>query len=290
MNERVMSTDGAGRPGRDWTRDLMERLPADIRFRLTRFDLAWHSRRRGHGRPIAVREVAGGYEIDDGLGLIRFPDLDRISSYRNGIAPRLEQAAAKYGGAEILRIVDGATVVDVGANIGEFALWCLDRGANIVALEPDPHAHACLAVNLDRFDAALALPHAAWNVRETMYFHTGADHERGSLIERPAVAGESIIAEAWPLDEVPQIATLPSIDLLKIDGEGAEPEILAGAPRTLRCTRRVAVDVGDDHDRIHLRHRVAAILESRGFQLLPDCPAGTIVADNRSPAEHGNRR
>ena len=37
---------------------------------------------------------------------------------------------------------------------------------------------------------------------------------------------------------------LPVIDFMKIDGEGVEPEILAGASRTLRRTRVVAVDVG----------------------------------------------
>ncbi|MHA1189758.1 MAG: FkbM family methyltransferase [Alphaproteobacteria bacterium] len=273
-------------PVQGWTQGIVERLPADWRFRLARFDLAWHSRRRGHGRPISFREIEGRYEIDDGLALIRFPDFSRVSGYRRGIASSLEQAAARYGGMEQLRLPDNATVVDVGANIGEFSLWCLDRGASVVALEPDADAFACLMINLGSTRSARGLSHAAWNVRETTYFFRSDDRARGSLIERPGIAQDDVIAEAWPLDEIPEIATLPAIDLLKIDGEGAEPEILAGATRTLRSTRRVAIDVGEDHGRIHLRHRVTAILEARGFQVISGTPDGIILADNRDPAEH----
>ncbi len=284
-----MRRGGVENPAPGWTRGLIERLPGDVRVRLTRFDLAWQSRRRGLGRPIAFREVEGGFEIDDGLGLIRFPEFSRVADFRGGIAPRLERVAARYGGSDLLRLPDNANVVDVGANIGEFSLWCLDRGANVVALEPDARAFASLAVNLGRFDTASVQPYAAWNVRETTYFYCSGDHGHGSLIARPGIAEEGVIAEAWPLDEIPQVATLPAIDLLKIDGEGAEPEILSGATRTLRSTRRIAVDVGEDHGRIHLRHRVAALLEARGFRLVPGAPEGILLAANSKPAEHLTR-
>ena len=49
---------------------------------------------------------------------------------------------------------------------------------------------------------------------------------------------------------------LPVIDLMKIDGEGVEPEIIAGAPRTLRRTRIVAVDIGATDRRPNLKARV----------------------------------
>ncbi len=88
--------------------------------------------------------------------------------------------------------------------------------------------------------------------------------------------------EAWPLDQLPQFMTrLPVIDFMKVDGEGVEPEILAGGMRTLRRTRVIAVDVA--------RHRQTA--EPQGarrsrfwnrssFQSLPHDRSDTILALN----------
>ena len=42
---------------------------------------------------------------------------------------------------------EGDIVIDVGAGIGEFTLWCADAGARVIAFEPDPLAFACLEKN-----------------------------------------------------------------------------------------------------------------------------------------------
>jgi hypothetical protein len=76
------------------------------------------------------------------------------------------------------------------------------------------------------------------------------------------------------------MARLPVIDLMKVDGEGVEPEILAGALRTLRRTRVVAVDVGATKRRPNLRARVEAALEQMGFRAIPTGRSDTILALN----------
>ena len=49
------------------------------------------------------------------------------------------------------------------------------------------------------------------------------------------------------------MARLAVIDFMKIDGEGVEPEILAGAVSTLRRTRVIAVDIGATERRPNLQ-------------------------------------
>ena len=53
-----------------------------------------------------------------------------------------------------------------------------------------------------------------------------------TLIEAVRRAGFTVV-EAWPLDQLQFMVRLAVIDFMKVDGEGVEPEILAGAQRTL---------------------------------------------------------
>lgn len=51
-----------------------------------------------------------------------------------------------------LELRDGDTVIDVGANIGLFAMWCLDRAkVRLTCFEPNPVAYAALRENTMRF-------------------------------------------------------------------------------------------------------------------------------------------
>ena len=54
----------------------------------------------------------------------------------------------------------GATVIDVGANVGLFTCLCAAeqhaRGAHVIAIEPNPSCCAAMELNLHRHDGALA--------------------------------------------------------------------------------------------------------------------------------------
>jgi hypothetical protein len=67
---------------------------------------------------------------------------------------------------------------------------------------------------------------------------------------------------------------------MKVDGEGVEPEILAGGARTLRRTRAVAVDLGSTDRRPNLRSRVETTLEALSFRPLPHDREDSILALN----------
>lgn len=139
----------------------------------------------------------------------------------------------------------GDTCVDVGANIGTTvipAAMAVGPAGRVWALEAHPRIARFLAENI-------ALNHLA-NVELRA---CAADAERGTVtlsdiasddmnaIQRTASGG--LVVEAHRLDDV--IGGETPIALLKIDVEGAELRVLAGAPRVLARTAAVYIEIGD---------------------------------------------
>ena len=241
-------------------------LPRKLQLPAVRLQLAWQSRQVRRGRRIDIDSAGDHFVVDDGLNEFHLPDLRRAIDFRRGIAVRLDEVAGKYGGQDGLRLSEGSVVVDIGANIGEFSRWCAEAGAKVIAFEPDPAAYACLEKNLEG-SGALLVPHAAWHRQQAIPFHCSSDTLASSVFKGLTNADRVLNVEAWTLDAAAAVATLPRIDLLKIDAQGAAPEVLGGASRTLTCARVVIAHVGGSHGRANLRFRVAAYLEAQGLQI-----------------------
>lgn len=205
--------------------------------------------------------------VQDNHFRLSLPSARRITRYRGGIGWRINRLAERYGCPEFFEPRTGDVVVDIGANVGEFSLYAASKGATAIAFEPDPSVYECLRRNLERYPGASALQLALWNERATLKFFSAVDRADSSLITPETNVGTVCEVDAVPLDEVAEIAALPRIDFIKIDGEGAEPEILQGAKRTLQITRRIAIDVGPERQGEPTREAAIVILESSGFTI-----------------------
>jgi FkbM family methyltransferase len=141
----------------------------------------------------------------------------------------------------------GATYVDVGAHTGFFVL-CAARlvgvQGRIFALEPDPANFANLSRNieLNSLTQVEALQIAAWSSRTTLNLSragTASGLSEGRVSEQATRDGASPEASfatpGVPLDEV--VAEVSG--LIKIDVEGAEMDVLAGAHRLLSARQSV---------------------------------------------------
>jgi len=266
------------------------RLQGRLQFEYSRLALAWQMRRNGHGRPPAVRSDSGLVQVDDGSRRLYLPHVRRAAVFCRGIDARLEEVAEKYVGATGYAPREGDVVVDIGAGIGEFSLWCASMGASVIAFEPDPLALACLEKNTASLGGVQIYPYALWKERTNLRLHGSPDTTESSLIEDGKANLRNVDVEAWPLDRLQSTARLPVIDLMKIDGEGVEPEIILGAPRTLMRTRVLVVDIGATDRRPNLKARVETALDNMNFRAVPHERSDTILALNTSMVGPVNTR
>jgi len=269
---------------------VLARLRRGVAAGYDQFALSWRVRRYGVRGTLAVGREGKSLRIRDKTRELCIADLTQVRRFGEGIEARIEAVASKYAGTTGYAPREGDIVVDIGAGLGEFSLWCSDAGARVIAFEPDPAAFACLQRNLDRLHDVRVFPHAAWKERATLTLHGAPDSDRSSLIESGTSGAVQAEVEAWPLDAHPAIARLPVIDFMKIAGEGVEPEIMAGATRTLRRTRVIAVDIGATDRRPNLAARVSAILEGMRFSPLAHDRTDSIFALNTAMVGPFNNR
>lgn len=141
----------------------------------------------------------------------------------------------------------GAHVVDVGANHGYFTLlMALAAGpdARVLAVEPNPRLASLIRTTLDmngmtpisdvRAVAAGERPSA--RVRLVVPRNRTAD---ASLLRQAADEDDVYETPSTSIDELTN--GWPSVDFVKIDAEGSEPEIWRGMSRTLARNHSITV-------------------------------------------------
>jgi FkbM family methyltransferase len=168
--------------------------------------------------------------------------------------------------------VEGEVIVDVGANIGVFALFAAaDSAARIYAYEPVGTTYGQLRHNVELNDLAGRVK--TFNLGVTGRSERRAIHVSphgspfSSLYGGDGAATEEI--DCVGLEAVFTENGIDRCDLLKLDCEGAEFEILYGAPdNVLNRVRRICVEYHEQAD--HPDFRGSALVEHlarHGFRL-----------------------
>lgn len=168
------------------------------------------------------------------------------------------------------------TIVDVGAHDGALALPLARlQGARVLAFEPLPQAFArCTAAiagtTIDLRPQALGAAPGTATLEVPVVAGIAQEQWASVAKDYAAIAGQDPRVEAIQRTEV-EIITLDSLALtdvtaMKIDAEGFEEEVLAGAAETLRrCRPVLSVEVEERH-RPGSTARVPALLASLGFE------------------------
>ena len=154
----------------------------------------------------------------------------------------------------------GGAMIDIGANIGRMSISRLVLGDATVAycIEPDPLNYACLVRNIrDNGLAGLALPD-----RLAIGAHNGSVRlERGKspgghrvLSEGMTTGRETVQVPIATLDAwVDRVGIdLDTVRFVKLDVQGGEVDVLAGAARVLGC-RHIAWQIEVDLERLSKR-------------------------------------
>ncbi len=126
----------------------------------------------------------------------------------------------------------GDIVIDAGANIGSITLAmasAVGRGGTVLAIEPHPRLFNYLRANIERNGATqVKAIHCALGAKagSALLSDRRSDDQNAVLTD-----GEGIVVPLLPLDD---IAPEGPIALLKVDVEGYEYFVFAGAPETLQ--------------------------------------------------------
>jgi FkbM family methyltransferase len=167
----------------------------------------------------------------------------------------------------------GDLFVDVGANVGSYAIWAAELGAEVIAFEPARDTFALLAENvaLNGYDVTM-IPAAVGAYCGTSRFTEGRDTvnriDAQGTVETPLVTIDSVINDRI-------------VAGMKLDVEGFEIDVLCGCERALTEHRIRLIQlewnetseaaVGTD------REPVADMLSKYGYRLYRPDAQGMLV-------------
>lgn len=140
----------------------------------------------------------------------------------------------------------GHTVVDVGTNAGWFTLLsarAVGPTGKVLSFEPEPGNFAALTRNieLNGFRQVATFPLALFDRVGELPLTLSATASAWHSMVLP-VGETSVRVRTALLDATLAEARVEHVDLIKIDVEGAEPNVLLGASRTLERTDHLVVE------------------------------------------------
>ena len=163
----------------------------------------------------------------------------RVLNYQKGFDARANYLCSVYH-LTAINFKPGDLVVDCGANMGDLKIF-FDRQNYIdyVGYEPNPLDFKCLKYNVG-IDKCKNL--GLWKTSIIEQFYVNDKHASSSFIEPPNYTEIISLSAVTLASEYPN----RKIKLLKLEAEGAEPEVLYGAATILSNIHYISADVGPE--------------------------------------------
>ncbi len=203
-----------------------------------------------------------------------------IAAYREGRRGLRQGVAAAIEHMAFLRSFAFATVLDAGANKGQFSLaaLCSRPGCRVIAFEP----LSAPAARYERLFAGrenISLQRLALGSEPgTVDIHVSGRDDSSSLLPISGVQTETFpgtaevgreVVQVMPLDQAVDVAALAKPVLLKIDVQGFELELLKGAENSLNHVSDIYCELSflPFYEGQPLAPEVIAWLAARGFEM-----------------------
>lgn len=161
-------------------------------------------------------------------------------------------------------------IIDLGANVGYSSIYFLNAFPHsfVLAVEPDPENARICTRNLAPYgDRAKVVQAAIWNQSTRLALSQGAfrDGREWATQVRPAGQDEDADVEAVDMPSILESYRGSSVDLLKIDIEGAEAIIFdRNARHWLKSIRNLCVEIHSEEALM----RVEDALQSFDFEYI----------------------
>ena len=203
----------------------------------------------------------------------KVPDLLWCNAcYMAGFRGRADFLAESYF-LSSLDFKKGDVFLDCGANIGDIKLWFDIKSIDIeyIGFEPAPREFRCLKENV-----APSVVHnvGLWNESGNMDFYVFSPKGDSSLIE-PARYDHVVSVKTKRLEEF----ITSRVKCLKLEAEGAEPEILEGIGDKLGMIEYIVVNVDFERGVAKESTRVPVMnyLTNNGFEFVEERGGGIFV-------------
>ncbi|WP_187152668.1 FkbM family methyltransferase [Acidianus manzaensis] len=162
-------------------------------------------------------------------------------------------------------VKDGGVVVDVGANVGIYSLIAAKYAERVFAIEANPEIIPILNYNitLNDFKNVTVINKAVSDSEGKVKLYLGKAHEVSSILPsfmEGYTYSKYVEVESTTLDN---LLSGVSVNLLKIDVEGAEVNVLRGAKETLKKAKRIIIEV-----RNNTEQKVLDILKQNNFEIV----------------------
>ncbi len=146
----------------------------------------------------------------------------------------------------------GSTVIDVGANVGYFTLLAAKLAGKeglVLAFEPDPTSFGFLSKSIakNNFQNVRIFRECISNIDGQRTLYLSATSNRGLHSTSTDLGGVKITVPSARLDSVASMLNVSSVDLLKVDVEGGEPDVLESASHLLAEGRVKNIIMEWDH-------------------------------------------
>jgi FkbM family methyltransferase len=186
----------------------------------------------------------------------------------------------------------GWRVVDIGGNVGLFAMHAASQGAHVVSYEPHPQSAACFRANTAKWEVKL---HEAavvgTNAGQPMTLYLNPHRvNRHSLLAQDVKTGEALAQGIEvPTVSVSEVLAQPC-DLLKVDCEGGEFDIFRNAGDALRNAERIIAEIhlnaGDVQEAVDAVQAAGFVTELRDPEH-PETPYVQLLARRAAASAQG---
>lgn len=231
-------------------------------------------------KALSVQDGPYGAMINVEDASVHVPSPLRWQLYRKGWHHRLRVLEQEYGIGTYFKLRPGHVIIDIGANIGEFAHVGALAEAVVHCFEPDPAAFACLQANTTELTGITVHEDVSWKTDGIIEFGLAPECAGSSVFVETS---KKISRNAVTLETFVKEKNLVRIDLLKCDAEGAEPEVLLGAEPILDRVACVTFDTGPERRGKRTHNRCKEILDDNGFDVWEKNVGGRLMTYAKNP-------
>jgi len=195
-------------------------------------------------------------ESDNRLGLLLLPEY-------------IDEAASLVA---LAQITSADIVVDVGANIGQFATAISHvAGCRVVSIEANPQIVSILRRNVGAISGITVVQAAAGSrAEERIHYSVMGKSAQGSFVKDRAVENVAGCIEETSLSVVRLADVMAEVGLggiaikcMKIDTEGTEEDVLAGCGGLAIESFQIEIDSREEGQRQRIEDHVAMLLGRR---------------------------